>query len=314
MNILTSSRPATRSLLRGAVAVTAVLAASAAPASAASFDRTIDDICKLYHPDGTYSTVSFSADVRYQGTLQDSIALGQSASLTGLKLQITIPAAAARTLEAFSGDGSLRGAATGLTLGTSNASPSTLNLAAPTSPGAAFTPVETQAPVTVIDSAISVGAITATGAVGSSLAVSVAATATSAVFDLTTDAGVSYSVRCRPNDYQFEDDPVYQDLTLVRATIINIALPIQSPVVTSLSPKNGFAGLPALVQVKGTKLKSPKLVLFGTKKATVISSSATSVLVIAPALPRGSYPVRVTTVDGQSATTSAAVYAVKALF
>ncbi|MDQ8045116.1 MAG: IPT/TIG domain-containing protein [Solirubrobacteraceae bacterium] len=69
----------------------------------------------------------------------------------------------------------------------------------------------------------------------------------------------------------------------------------QAPTITVVSPNRGLAGFGGFVQLKGTNLGTVTKFLIGSKAATILSKSATSILAWAPPQAKGSYD---TVVDG----------------
>jgi hypothetical protein len=80
---------------------------------------------------------------------------------------------------------------------------------------------------------------------------------------------------------------------------------VPQPTVTSIGPDDGPLGGTTLVTITGTNLANTSAVDFGSKAGTIISDSATQIVVRSPAETAGTVDVTVTTMGGTSPTSKA---------
>ncbi len=72
------------------------------------------------------------------------------------------------------------------------------------------------------------------------------------------------------------------------------------PTITRVAPTSVRAGFPALGFITGTRLTSVRAIQVGTKRVPpLLVASSSTALFVAPALPAGTYPVRLVTKDGR---------------
>jgi formylglycine-generating enzyme required for sulfatase activity len=81
-----------------------------------------------------------------------------------------------------------------------------------------------------------------------------------------------------------------------------------APTVMGFSPDAGHFSGGTTVTITGTRLRSPISVTFGGAAATVVSSTASSITVVAPARPQGPAPLSVATAGGTASAPSEFVY------
>ncbi len=77
------------------------------------------------------------------------------------------------------------------------------------------------------------------------------------------------------------------------------------PVVTSISPSSGPAGLDTTVTIAGSSLANATAVTFGSTAATIVSDTGTQIVAVSPAGAAGTVDVTITTAAGVSATSAA---------